>query len=90
METPASLEPQLAVSLVPTLRDAQEAAKEAASTRREEDIAVEKGIQEVLAWEDAHRPKNTSRNYLPKQREWRASSTFILLPSFLSYGSISC
>lgn len=74
-----------AVSLVPALRDAQEAAREAASTRREEDVAVEKGVKEVLAWASTHRPKNTSRNYLPKQREWRASSTFILVPSIWLY-----
>jgi hypothetical protein len=87
MESPVSLDPS-AISLVPALRDAQKAAKEVASIRREEDVAVEKGLKEVLAWASTHRPKNTSRNYLPKQREWRASYTFHSSSFPLSYGSI--
>jgi hypothetical protein len=62
--------PRPPVSLVPELCDAQEAE----SKRRKEDLAVEQGVNEVLAWAKVHRPKNTSRNYLPKQREWKVSS----------------
>ena len=61
------------VSLAPALHDDQEALKEAESKRRKEDIAVEEGVNEVLAWAKVHRPKNTSWNYLPKQKEWRVS-----------------
>jgi hypothetical protein len=41
MESPVSLDPS-AISLVPALRDAQKAAKEVASIRREEDVALKK------------------------------------------------
>jgi hypothetical protein len=58
---------------VPALCDAQEALQEADSKHRKEDLAVEKGINEVLAWAKVHRPKNTSQAYLPKQREWKVS-----------------
>ncbi|KAN0085075.1 hypothetical protein V8E54_001542 [Elaphomyces granulatus] len=47
--------------------------------RRPEDRAVEEGVKEVLALSQAHRPKNTRRCYLPKQKEWKAS----LFPSTL-------
>jgi len=71
--------------LVPALHDAQEALQEADSKRRKEDLAVEEGVNKVLAWAKVHRPKNTSRAYLPKQREWKVSfpapfSSFIVLP----------
>jgi len=39
--------------------------------RRPEDRAVEEGVKEVLALSQAHRPKNTRRCYLPKQRSGR-------------------
>jgi hypothetical protein len=29
-------------------------------------------MDEVLEYHHTHRPKNTSRNYEPKQKEWRA------------------
>jgi hypothetical protein len=45
--------------------------------RRKEDLAVEEGVNEVLAWARVHRPKNTARNYLPKQREWKVSSPLL-------------
>ena len=61
----------LSLSLVPALCDAQEALQEVETTRREEDLAVEEGVKEVLAWAQVHRPKNTSRNYMPKQKEWK-------------------
>jgi hypothetical protein len=42
--------------------------------RRKEDLAVEESVKEVLAWAQVHRPKNTTRAYLLKQREWKVSS----------------
>jgi hypothetical protein len=71
-----------AVSLAPELRDAQEVIQELEKERRKEDLAVENSIREVLAWAEKNRPKNTSKNYRPKQAEWKVSSalpTFILL-----------
>jgi hypothetical protein len=83
----AAYGPRLPVSPVPALCDAQRALQEADSKRRKEDLAVEEGVNEVLAWAKVHRPKNTSRNYEPKQREWKAS---FLVPfsSFLFYSFI--
>lgn len=69
----AACAPRPPVSLVPALRDAQETLQEAVSKRRKEDLAVEEGINEVLAWAKIHRPKNTRRAYQPKQREWKVS-----------------
>jgi hypothetical protein len=71
---PLQLASALSVSLAPALRDAQEALQEVEEKRRKEDLAVEESVKEVLAWAQAHRPKNTTRNYLPKQREWKVSS----------------
>jgi hypothetical protein len=70
---------------VPGLCEVQEALQEAESKRRKEDFAVEQGVNEVLAWAKVHRAKNTSRNYLPKQREWKVSSPlqFLLFYSFI-------
>jgi len=73
--------PRRTVSLAPALRDAQEAILE----RRKEDIAVEKAVNEILAWAQTHRPKNTSRNYEPKQREWRVSSLLLFLFFYYSF-----
>ena len=56
--------------------------------RRPEDRAVEEGVKEVLALSQAHRPKNSRRCYLPKQKEWKASlfpSTLLLFYHFISY-----
>jgi hypothetical protein len=61
---------------------------EADMERRPEDRAVEEGVKEVLALSQAHRPKNTRRCYLPKQKEWKASlfpSTLLLFCHFISY-----
>ena len=44
---------------------------EAGMERRPEDCAIEEGVKEVLALSQAHRPKNTRRCYLPKQKEWK-------------------
>jgi len=65
--------------LAPALHDAQQAELK----RRKEDLAVEESVNDVLAWAQAHRPKNTSRNYLPKQKEWRVK--FSLASSIISY-----
>jgi hypothetical protein len=59
-------------SLAPALCDAQEALQEV-ETRQKEDLAVKESVKEVLAWAQVHRPKNTSRNYMPKQKEWKVS-----------------
>ena len=37
------------------------------------DLEVQRAIDEVLEYHRTHRPKNTTRNYQPKQREWKAS-----------------
>jgi hypothetical protein len=74
---------------VPALCDSQEALQEVETTRWEEDLAVEEGVKEVLAWAQLHRPKNTSRNYMPKQKEWKVSPplppSLFLLFFFLFY-----
>jgi hypothetical protein len=70
---PLQLASALSVSLAPALCDAQEACQEVEKKRRKEDLAVEESVKEVLAWAQVHRPKNTTRAYLPKQREWKVS-----------------
>jgi hypothetical protein len=50
----------------------EEAALEAP---RAEDLAVQRALDEVLEYHRTHRPKNTTRNYEPKQREWKVSTT---------------
>jgi len=62
-----------AVSLAPALHDAQKALQEVEKKCRKEDLAVEEGVKEVLTWAQVHRPKNTAKNYLPKQMEWKVS-----------------
>jgi hypothetical protein len=56
---------------------------EALQTQRAEDLAIctasYLGIDEVLEYHRTHRPKNTSKNYVPKQREWKASILFSFL-----------
>ncbi|EED17237.1 hypothetical protein TSTA_022910 [Talaromyces stipitatus ATCC 10500] len=37
-----------------------------------EDIAIQKALDEVLEYHRVHRPKNTMKNYEPKQKEWKA------------------
>src|SRR5271169_6868944 len=85
----AACGPRPPVSPVPALRDAQEALQEADLKRRKEDLAVEEALKEVLALAQEQRPQNTSRNYLPKQREWQVSSPlfspFLFLLFFCSF-----
>jgi len=72
------------VSLAPAIHDAQKAMKD----RRKEDIAIEEAVKEVLALAKTQRPENTSRNYGPKQKEWRVSFSLFnsfLLPYFCSF-----
>jgi hypothetical protein len=38
---------------------------------RPEDIAIQRALDEVLEYHRAHRPKNTTKNYEPKQKEWK-------------------
>lgn len=38
---------------------------------RAEDLAVQQALDEVLEYHRTHRPKNTTKNYEPKQREWK-------------------
>jgi hypothetical protein len=65
----------------------QEALQEVEMKRRKEDLAVEESVKEVLAWAQVHRPKNTTRAYLPKQREWKVGSPLQCLPILLLYSS---
>ena len=41
---------------------------------RAEDLAIQQALDEVLEYHRTHRPKNTAKNYEPKQREWRVST----------------
>jgi hypothetical protein len=41
---------------------------------RAEDIAIQQALDEVLEYHRTHRPKNTAKNYEPKQREWKVSA----------------
>jgi hypothetical protein len=81
---PLQLASAPSVSLAPALRDAQEALQEVETKRRKEDLAVEEGVKQVLAWAQVHRPKNTSRNYMPKQKEWKVSPN----PSYSFYSFV--
>jgi hypothetical protein len=38
---------------------------------REEDLAIQQAVDEVLEYHLTHRPLNTTKNYVPKQKEWR-------------------
>jgi hypothetical protein len=40
---------------------------------RAKDIAIQQALDEVLEYHRTHRPKNTAKNYEPKQREWKVS-----------------
>jgi hypothetical protein len=44
---------------------------------RAEDVAIQQALDEVLEYHRTHRPKNTTKNYEPKQREWRVSPIFL-------------
>jgi hypothetical protein len=41
---------------------------------RAEDLAIQEALDEVLEYHRTHRPKNTTRNYGPKQREWKVGT----------------
>ena len=41
---------------------------------RPEDLAVQEALDEVLEYYCMYRPKNTARNYGPKQKEWKVSA----------------
>jgi hypothetical protein len=43
----------------------------AAPAPRQEDLAIQQAMDEVLEYHRTHRPKNTARNYGPKQQEWK-------------------
>src|ERR1700729_4246317 len=50
---------------------------------RAEDIAIQHALDEVLEYHRTHRPKNTAKNYEPKQREWKVSPGSPYLPTYL-------
>jgi hypothetical protein len=41
---------------------------------RAEDVAIQQALDEVLEYHKTHRPKNTVKNYEPKQREWKVGA----------------
>ena len=45
---------------------------------RAEDIAIQQALDEVLEYHRTHRPKNTAKNYEPKQKEWKVSTSPVL------------
>jgi hypothetical protein len=47
---------------------------------RAEDIAIQQALDEVLEYHRTHRPKNTAKNYGPKQREWKVSPVPVPVP----------
>ena len=47
---------------------------------RAEDIAIQQALDEVLEYHRTHRPKNTAKNYEPKQREWKVGACWPSLP----------
>jgi hypothetical protein len=61
------------LSLLPTAAKAPAPAPEP-ELDRAEDIAIQQALDEVLEYHRTHRPKNTTKNYEPKQREWRVSA----------------
>src|SRR5271167_2865529 len=46
---------------------------------RAEDIAIQQALDEVLEYHRTHRPKNTAKNYEPKQREWKVGVDSLIL-----------
>jgi hypothetical protein len=56
------------LSLLPTAAKAPAPAPEP-ELDRAEDIAIQQALDEVLEYHRTHRPKNTTKNYEPKQRE---------------------
>jgi hypothetical protein len=49
---------------------------EAVESPHAEDLEVQQAIDEVLEYHCTHRLKNTTKNYLLKQREWKASINY--------------
>ena len=47
---------------------------------RAEDIAIQQALDEVLEYHRTHRPKNTAKNYEPKQKEWKVGAGLPTLP----------
>ena len=66
------------LSLLPTAskaRTAPLAPLAAPAPTRAEDIAIQQALDEVLEYHRTHRPKNTAKNYKPKQKEWKVSTS---------------
>jgi hypothetical protein len=68
------------LSLLPTASKAPAASTLAPEPDRAEDIAIQQALDEVLEYHRTHRPKNTAKNYEPKQREWKVSVSSFTLP----------
>ena len=51
-----------------------QAAPAVSAEPRQIDLRVQRAIDEVLEYHRTHRPKNTSKNYVPKQKEWTVSA----------------
>jgi hypothetical protein len=51
-----------------------------------EDLAVQEAINVVLEYHRTHRPKNTARNYGPKQKEWKVSPVLLELADYPKLG----
>ncbi|KAH8768805.1 hypothetical protein BGZ57DRAFT_467903 [Hyaloscypha finlandica] len=66
-----ALEPLAAVAalLLPPLPPLPPAPAVAPPAPRPEDLAIQEALDEVLEYHRTHRPKNTARNYGPKQKE---------------------
>jgi hypothetical protein len=45
---------------------------------RAKDLEVQRAIDKVLKYHRTHRPKNTTKNYLLKQRGWKVSIASLL------------
>jgi hypothetical protein len=61
------------LSLLPTAAKAPAPALEP-ELDRAEDISIQQALDEVIEYHRTHRPKNKTKNYEPKQREWRVSA----------------
>jgi hypothetical protein len=44
-------------------------------------LRIEKCVDEVLRWHLVERPLNTTKNYVPKQKEWKVNQDPPLKPS---------
>ena len=45
-----------------------------ATQSRKLDLLIQANLDEVLAYKLLSRPRNTSKNYLPKQKEWKVKA----------------